>query len=61
MLVQVPTEVIPVWFIKEWVKDNAEYGSALDTFIKTMLHDWELEEHRHNVVWSADGSVKVRV
>lgn len=46
MIVQVPTEVIPVWFIEKWGKENAESGSALDYFLKTMIKDWRVEEIR---------------
>ena len=46
MIAQVPTEVIPVWFIEKWGKENAETGSALDHFLKTMIKDWYVEEIR---------------
>lgn len=44
MIAQIPSEVIPIWFIEKWTKENAESGSALDYFIKTMLHEWRVEE-----------------
>ena len=44
MIVDVPTKIIPVWFIERWAKENAEPNSALDVFIKTMIKDWEVEE-----------------
>lgn len=44
MVVQVPTEVIPIWYIEKWTKENAEPNSALDVFIKAMMHDWKSEE-----------------
>ena len=34
MMAQIETEVIPVWFIERWLKENAEEGSALDYFVK---------------------------
>ena len=46
MIAQVPTEVIPIWFIEKWDKENAESGSALDHFLKTMIKDWRMEETR---------------
>jgi len=46
MIVNAPTEVIPVWYIEKWVKENAEPNSALEHFIKTMLKDWRAEEAR---------------
>ena len=42
------TEVIPVWFIEKWKKENAQEGSALDFWINTMLKEWKLEEIRQN-------------
>ena len=48
MIVDVPTEIIPLWFIKKWTKENAEPNSALDTYIKAMIHEWEVEEARQN-------------
>lgn len=44
MIAQIPTEVIPIWFIEKWCKENAESGSALDHFLKTMIKDWRVEE-----------------
>lgn len=44
MVVQVLTEVIPIWYIEKWTKENAEPNSALDVFIKAMMHDWKSEE-----------------
>ena len=46
MIVQVPTEVIPVWFIEKWGKENAESGSALDYFFFFLIKDWRVEEIR---------------
>lgn len=48
MRIDVPTEIIPLWFIEKWTKENAESDSPLDTFIKAMIHDWEVEEARQN-------------
>ena len=44
MTVDIPMEVIPVWFIEKWKKENAEPGSALEFFIERMIAEWELEE-----------------
>ena len=44
----VPTKIIPVWFIEKWKKENAEPGSALDVFITKMIEDWESEEIRQS-------------
>lgn len=46
MTVNVPTKVIPVWFIERWRKENAEDNSVLDFWIREMLKSWELEEIR---------------
>ncbi len=46
MIVDVPTKIIPVWFIEKWKKENAEPDSALDKFIDTMIRDWGMEEIR---------------
>ena len=48
MIVDVPTEIIPIWFIERWKKENAESGSALDMFIEQMIKDWQLEEIRQS-------------
>lgn len=48
MIVDVPTKVIPIWFIDRWKKENAEVGSTLDVFIERMIKDWELEEIRQS-------------
>lgn len=46
MIVPVPTEVIPIWFIEKWKKENAASGSPLDHFLNTMVKDWHIEEIR---------------
>ncbi len=48
MFVPIPTEVIPVWFIEKWEKENAESGSALEYFINQLMKDWRVEEKRIN-------------
>jgi hypothetical protein len=48
MIVDVPTEIIPIWFIERWKKENADAGSALDVFIERMIRDWQLEEVRQS-------------
>lgn len=50
MIAQVPTEVIPVWYIEKWAKENAEPGSPLDHFIKTMVNDWRVEERVEEII-----------
>lgn len=42
----VSTEVIPVWYIKKWKKENAEPSSSLDFFIEQLIKDWHIEEIR---------------
>lgn len=44
MTVNVPTKVIPVWFIEKWVKEESDCGSPLRRFIEQMEHAWEMEE-----------------
>lgn len=46
MVVPVPTEVIPMWYIEKWKKENTEDGSALDYYIKQLIKDWHVEETR---------------
>lgn len=46
MLVPIPTEVVPLWYIEKWAQENAERGSALDHFLKAMIEDWHNEESR---------------
>lgn len=43
-------EVIPIWFIKKWTKENCKEGSALSVFIEAMLKDWKIWEieEKHN-------------
>lgn len=44
MIVQIPTDVIPVWYIEKWKKENAEPSSALDHFLEQLIKDWHVEE-----------------
>ncbi len=37
-------DVVPIWFIKKWTKENCDEGSSLSLFIETMLKDWKIEE-----------------
>lgn len=46
MTVDVPTKVIPLWFIEKWTKENCEPESPLDAWIKEMINDWQSEETR---------------
>lgn len=48
MIVDVPTKIIPIWFVEKWKKENAEPGSPLDVFIERLMKDWELEEIRQS-------------
>ena len=52
MRIDVPTEIIPLWFVEKWTKENAEPNSALDALIKAMIHDWEVEEARQNAKYT---------
>jgi len=40
-------EVIPIWFIKKWCKQECQEDSPLWFFVHRMIKDWELEEIRH--------------
>ena len=46
MVVPVPTEVIPVWYIEKWKKEKAEDGSALSHFLEQLIKDYRAEEAR---------------
>lgn len=46
MVVPINTEVIPLWYIEKWEKENAEDGSSLDHYIKQLIKDWRAEEAR---------------
>ena len=46
MVVPIPTEVIPVWYIEKWKKENAEDGSALEYYIQQLIKGWHVEEAR---------------
>lgn len=48
MIVNVPTKIIPIWYVEKWKEQNAEPGSALDAFIEQLIKDWELEEIRQS-------------
>lgn len=48
MITTTEVEVIPIWFIKKWTKENCEEGSPLSFYIKAMLKDWEIEEKRND-------------
>ena len=40
MIANIPTEVVPVWYIEKWTKNNCEEGSILSNWIKRLLKDW---------------------
>ena len=46
MVVPIQTEIIPIWYIEKWKKENAENNSALDHFINQLIKDWRVEEVR---------------
>ncbi len=46
MVTLIPTEVIPIWYIKKWKRENADNGSALDHFLEQLIKDWHSEEIR---------------
>ena len=46
MIANIPTVVIPYWYIEKWLKENSEPGSALDHFVRQMVKDWKIEEIR---------------
>lgn len=48
MTVDVPTKIIPIWFIEKWKKENAKPDSALDVYIEKLMKDWEAEEIRQS-------------
>lgn len=45
MVTPIPTEVIPIWYIKKWKRENADSGSALDYFLEQLIKDWHREEN----------------
>lgn len=49
MIVPIPTDVIPVWYIEKWKKENAEPSSALDHFLEQLIKDWHVEEKRQAI------------
>ena len=46
MVVPIPTEVIPIWYIEKWKRENADNGSALERFLEQLIKDWCIEEVR---------------
>lgn len=48
MIVNVPTKIIPIWFVEKWKKENAEPGSALDVFLEQMIKigNWKKCDNR---------------
>lgn len=36
MTVPIPTEVIPVWYIEKWKKENAENDPAWDSILNSL-------------------------
>ena len=49
MIVPIPTDVIPVWYIEKWKKENADAGSALEHFLEQLIKDWHVEEKRQAI------------
>lgn len=46
MIADVPTEVIPFWYIDKWLDINADTDSALNYWVRKMKRDWKIEEIR---------------
>ena len=44
MTVLVPTEVIPIWYIEKWKKENACEESPLYYFLDKLVEDYRIEE-----------------
>lgn len=40
-------EVIPIWFIKKWKKENCQDNSPLEFWIEQLLKEWKLEEKQN--------------
>ena len=52
MIVSVPTEVIPVWFVEKWKTENCEEGSPLCYWIDQIIDEWN--NSKENLVSHAD-------
>ena len=44
MVVNIPTEVIPIWYIEKWLMENVQKDSPAECCIKNMMNDWKTEE-----------------
>ena len=44
MTVNVPTDVIPVWFIEWWLEKNTEPNSNVEHWIRQLLKDWRKKD-----------------
>lgn len=44
MIADVPTEVIPLWYIDKWIEKNADTDSALDYWVRKLVRDWKKRE-----------------
>ena len=40
-------EVIPIWFIEKWKKENCHDNSALAYWIEKLLKVWKIEEKQN--------------
>lgn len=49
MIADVPTEVMPLWYIDKWIEKNADTDSALNYWIRKMERGWKAyeEEIKH--------------
>ncbi len=47
MRATIDVEVIPIWFIEKWKKENCENNSALEFWIEKLLKEWKLEEKQN--------------
>ena len=41
-------EVIPIWFIEKWTKENCHDNSALAFWIEKLLKEWWKLEEKEN-------------
>ena len=47
MTANVPAEVVPIWYIKEWIKEKAEPHSALEYYVGKLIEDWTAKEKQY--------------
>ena len=44
MIANVPSEVIPCWYVEEWLLKNGDPDSALDYWVRKLVRDWKKHE-----------------